>query len=54
MTHNTRNSSLADEFCKFKTELKGEFCSAKNEITDLKEVIIQNLSDECSRLRTLS
>ena len=51
MTNNTHRSSLADELSKLKTELIGEFCSIKDEIIDLKEVIIQNLYDKCRRLK---
>ena len=47
MIHNVRRGSLADEFSKLKTQLMGEIHSIKDEIIDLKEVIIQNLRDEC-------
>ena len=51
MTHNTQSSFLADGLSKLKTELIGQFCSIKDEIIDLKEVIIQNLYDECRHLK---
>ena len=35
---------------KLKAKLVGEFRSVKDEIIDLKEVIIQNLRNECNRL----
>lgn len=53
MIHNVRRGSLADEFSKLKTQLMGEIHSIKDEIIDLKEVIIQNLRDECCRLKNV-
>ena len=38
---------------KLKAELVGEFRTVKDEIIDLKEVIIQNLRNECNRLNNV-
>ena len=45
--------SLAEELSKLKAELVGEFSSVKEEIINLKEVIIQNLRNECNRLNNV-
>ena len=44
---------LSEEMSKLKAELVGEFRTVKNEIIDLKEVIIQNLRNECNRLNNV-
>ena len=45
--------SLSEEMSKLKAELVGEFRTVKDEIIDLKEVIIQNLRNECNRLNNV-
>ena len=45
--------SLSEEMSKLKAELVGEFRTVKDEIIDLKEVIIQNLRNECKRLNNV-
>ena len=45
--------SLSEEMSKLKAELVGEFRTVKDEIIDLKEVIVQNLHNECNRLNNV-
>ena len=45
--------SLSEEMSKLKAELVREFRTVKDEIIDLKEVIIQNLRNECNRLNNV-
>ena len=45
--------SLSEEMSKLKAELVREFRTIKDESIDLKEVIIQNLRNECNRLNNV-
>ena len=45
--------SLSEEMSKLKAEFVGEFRTVKDEIIDLKEVIVQNLHNECNRLNNV-
>ena len=49
----TTTRSLSEEMSKLKAELVGEFHTVKDEIIDLKEVITQNLRNECNCLKNV-